>query len=727
MKKLKYKKRLIGLFLILLCVILFPWRSIAATLPPQWDIYSHADSGILESIYNDSSSQKEFDKYDSSYTIVDGFGAANEYTNLTIDSTKKIISSWFNSAYGPFLYYAQNTAVDPEKTSIDFNNQLDLYGNAEYAYIGSNTTGNDLADAKAAAMVNQGTKVPPLFINMDYDGLSPRITSAMESHEIKNAIVLGGKQRFDTMFEIGNDLNIVRIGGENRTETLNYLRAAESAKNKIYDVSAKPTVDENGVICDIKDQQVRVYDVKMINDYLKAGNFESAATYLLNITHGTTGNINTGNYAALIGCDNKFLKTYYVKYNGDYQYGVYQYIGKDYFPENDEDPEPPTNNVPVATVSAPPTVYVGDDVRIDGTGTSNDTTITSLTGEIRFDDMFGVNEIDLNPETKEFTDITQVPKDMEFDGTVWFEDPGTYEVYSHVKDSRNASDDSDSVKILAKVPFPSISIKMTGTNKENRKFTISLKDSDPGSKRAKMDWSKTKWTITPVSGVTSEDIRIQKSTTGSTNGEILYDPSRGINKSLDGMNILDFTVKKPGEIKIFCVVENEYGKTDSQEYSIGIQPDLAPTANHSTPTTIIRDINDPAPNGYAQATVTITDNSSSSDDVIAKKGYLFVFDTNNDNNYDNETVFIYDEDYNGSNQMPWNYSLNPKLRPLGLFKDRTKFSIDDINTGSLKEVNIKTTHVGSYLVGNIVKEEFKEEFIPQFTTSSDRKSAMNFE
>lgn len=737
---------------------------IASAYPTSWDRYDHAGSGIYNTIYN--SQKTTMDKYDSaaSYTIVhtpaDSYidpygntfyyahGKNYEYTNTTIDDTNKWKSKWYLSGYGPYLNYAVNNS--PESTSIQFSDDRtnsayrNLYNNSDHVYVAS--TAESLADAKSLASYAYTKNIDslaPLLINSDSTTLSSSIVNEITSHNKKNIVILGGGQRYDTLFAIGQQFNLVRVGGNNRNDTYNLLTIAESNSSGIYNITTPPNIDASGVICDIKSNLIPPDKKLKVNNYLKASppDFDAAAKLLLeNLQYGIPQNINATDYQVLIGCKDpssgrsKFLKVYYLKTQSvdtnSYQYGVYQYIGSDYFNSTPTTPPTPTpGSGPTATVSAPSQVVAGNDVTITGTGTSNDSSVSSLTGQLSVNGT-GVNVISLATTTTNYTDPTQVPHATSFMGSVWFSQEGSYQAYSTVKDNNMLTGVSSPTTIQVRPPIPSVSIQKSGAEKVNRKIVIDASGSSGGSQRYGLDWTKATWNVTALSGGinTNNDIRIQTHTQGSVNGQILVDSSRGINQSIAGLKTFDVQFKQAGQYQVQCTLWNTYGKSSTVQMVINILPDAPQITNFSLPTNGIRDPNNNMQNGFAAYNEIATDNESQTDgsystdgDYIQQRAWLIAFDANNNHTYTDDKWFLYDTNYTAG---PVD---NPHLRLIGDYNTAKSLDIRTMNIGNPKSVTFKVSHSGAYGVALISEEGFGQEYIPQFVVPQDYNQTDNFD
>lgn len=278
--------------------------------------------------------------------------------------------------------------------------------------------------------------------------------------------------------------------------------------------------------------------------------------------------------------------------------------------------------------------------------------------------------------------VTVTPPGDYFDGRLfWSSNVGSYTVTATVTDSLGlGATATDSFSVIPAIPQPKL--YTFGTLKENRKVILDGSYSYAGSKRAQIDWSKAKWTITPA----TSDI----------------DPtSIKTVEPLEGSSKLTCLFKEAGRYKVTLTLTNNYGNSATGTWYIEIKPDEPPVASYTCPTKIIRD-----PNDSSKATVQLTSNSYSPDnDVVAKHAWLYAWDSNNDGNFDDETWYALKSD--GTWQQI----------------DLSTFDIDNSDCGNLTTVAFKTNNVGKYEVKLIVKEEFGQETIPQFVTTKDRKSA----
>lgn len=194
------------------------------------------------------------------------------------------------------------------------------------------------------------------------------------------------------------------------------------------------------------------------------------------------------------------------------------------------------SKLPTCTLNAQPTAVVGDDVYLSAFGKTEDTNTTSLRTTIQLDSspyIAGTNPI--KGDLKTFD--AGAGGNANANGTVFFTYPGTYTVRAYTIDSNGNMGEATPKQIVVTNPIPAVNIVQTGTLKENRKVIIDASSSYSGSQRSTINWDTGKWVITPLNGASMNDVRIQTHTTGSTDGAVLFDPSKGINKPLDGSKL----------------------------------------------------------------------------------------------------------------------------------------------------------------------------------------------
>lgn len=354
------------------------------------------------------------------------------------------------------------------------------------------------------------------------------------------------------------------------------------------------------------------------------------------------------------------------------------------------------NNPPKAYVNAPSPVYVGDIVPVKGDGQDPDDGDTEKL----------IYTWTITPKSDVEGTLSGKGSDLVFDKT------GTYTVSLTVTDPGGLSDTAKT-DIVVLEPMPKVNIIQTGTTKENRKIIIDASSSTPSesglpNKLYSIDWSKATWNVKALSGGSDNDIKLQTHTEGSTNGTILYDSDRGVSdlvNALNGQNIFDMQCTKAGTYQLTATLTNTFGKSSTNTITITVVVDKPPIGVISVPTTVVRDPGDLDENGLPLATIIATDYSYSEDsDIIGKRAYFMVFDSNNDGNYDDEQCYVYDLDY------PSNYH----FRPICLYRDVKAVDINSINTGNATSVTYKTNYVGNRMFFEIVQEYPGQQFIPQF-------------
>ncbi len=218
---------------------------------------------------------------------------------------------------------------------------------------------------------------------------------------------------------------------------------------------------------------------------------------------------------------------------------------------------------------------------------------------------------------------------------------------------------SRDIKVVA--PAPAAKLQIRGTLKENRKLTL-----HNASKNTADDFpmipSKTKFTVSAVSGGTNADIKYSGSLSGTDNADIL--------------------IKVAGQYKATLYVENTAGYSATKSITFTVQPDQAPVPYISMPNTVYRD-----PSNGNKASVTLDDLSISPDyDYLANRVWEYRYDSDNDGNYAEEAWVL-------------------------------------MNNGNLDRINFYPTEVGRYEIRITTKEEFGQPTIDEFVTVNDRKSA----
>ncbi|MEK3673465.1 MULTISPECIES: hypothetical protein [unclassified Paenibacillus] len=311
------------------------------------------------------------------------------------------------------------------------------------------------------------------------------------------------------------------------------------------------------------------------------------------------------------------------------------------FPGPTSPPNPPRElKPPIALISAPKTIKAGQEFEASGAGSYDpDGFIKSY----YWDTPNAIGE------------LTDRPR-----GTLWYdkEHLGEQSLALTVLDDDSMAG-STSTEITVIEPVPNASIYAEGTLKQNRKVIIRSYSSSP-THYPLVD-SKTKITITAVSGCTNADIKYSGSLNDVPSKDVLF--------------------KKPGRYKATIYVENTLGLSANSEVSFDIVPDEKPFAYFTLPGSAYRN-----PADGNQATISIDDMSYSPDkDIVARRLWEYRYDSNNNGNFADESWVIF------SNE-------------------------------NLDHLNFKVRDVGQYQVRLTVFEEFGQPTIDEFVTQDDRQS-----
>ena len=349
-------------------------------------------------------------------------------------------------------------------------------------------------------------------------------------------------------------------------------------------------------------------------------------------------------------------------------------------------PIPPVdeNKPPVVNISAPGQVVMGDDCNIRGKGYDPEGDTVSLDwsySENLHDGLEGKGNV------------------------VWFSQEGDEEIDLEGTDSKGLKGYADTtIEVLP--PKPQVRIIATG-NKVNRKATIDMLNSSASqtsgksNRRYPIDYSKTVWQITPTDGLTLDDIKTLTPHTVSGSSMIITGDVRTIS----------LLSKKQGRLKVYCSIWNKAGYQGFSTVYVDITPDLPPKADFNIPETGIRD-----PKNNDMADIQLTDMSSSPDnDTIAKRIWLYAYDSNGDGNYDNEQWYVFSDN-------TWK-KVNDITGGSGDYNDAKKIDIDKINDGNQTTVHIFVPYIGKYDVELIIREGYtgdtSDPLVEKYVNASD--------
>lgn len=321
--------------------------------------------------------------------------------------------------------------------------------------------------------------------------------------------------------------------------------------------------------------------------------------------------------------------------------GVYKNNPTVTFPPPPTNPTTPEGKPPIARISAPRYVKAGDDTLISGAASY---------------DPDGYINIYVWETSGAQGEIGNASK-----GYVWYtpEQIGkTFPVALTVVDNDNQTG-STSREITVTEPKPSAGLSIEGTLKQNRKTTLFNRSQSPT--RFPLVSSKTRVTITAVSGGTNADIKYSGTLSDFESKDVLF--------------------KKPGKYKATIYVENTLGYSDSSEITFDIVPDEVPYNYFTLPGVVYR-----SPDFGSKAIVSLDDISYSPDkDVIGRRLWEYRYDSNNDGSFEGEKWVIF------SNE-------------------------------NADRLNLELSEVGKYVVRLTVFEEFGQPTIDEFVTEADRKS-----
>lgn len=349
-------------------------------------------------------------------------------------------------------------------------------------------------------------------------------------------------------------------------------------------------------------------------------------------------------------------------------------------------PIPPVdeNKPPVVNISAPEQVVMGDDCNIRGKGYDPEGDTVSLDwsySENLHDGLEGKGNV------------------------VWFSQEGDEEIDLEGTDSKGLKGYADTtIEVLP--PKPQVRITATG-NKVNRKATIDMLNSSASqtsgksNRRYPIDYSKTVWQITPTDGLTLNDLKTLNPHTVSGSSMIITGDVRAIS----------LLSKKKGTLAVYCSIWNKAGYNGFSRVNVYIEPDLPPVADFNIPPTSIRD-----PKNNNLADIQLTDMSKSPDnDTIAKRVWLYAYDSNNDGDFDNEQWYVY-------NNAAWE-KVSDITGGSGDYADAKNINIDKVNDGNLTTVHIFSKYVGKRDVELIVREgytgDLNDPLVKKYVDSSD--------
>jgi hypothetical protein len=259
--------------------------------------------------------------------------------------------------------------------------------------------------------------------------------------------------------------------------------------------------------------------------------------------------------------------------------------------------------------------------------------------------------------------------------TAKFLQSGKYTVTAKATDSGGESD-TTSVRIEVCPPKPLAIISEEGDYKVGQTVILDSSKSKSVSKTYPIDWKLTKWEITPLDNLTTEDIYYKK---------------------LNDREIA-FTSKKTGVVTINLTVTNTLGYSNTRTIKRIIKPDTPPKSDFKLIKKVYRD-----KDNDKKAMVKAFDMSKSNDgDKITKRAWFYAFDSDNDGIFSDD-IWYY---HNGTNWVETGTTYN------NLFT-----FADTVETGNLTDVTVETKHVGEYKFELKVYEEHDNRLLEFVDTS----------
>ena len=311
-------------------------------------------------------------------------------------------------------------------------------------------------------------------------------------------------------------------------------------------------------------------------------------------------------------------------------------------------------------------------------------------------------------------------------GTTSFGTPGIYTVTLTVTDS-NGLTDTTQHEVEVTPPTPSASISTSGKIKENRKITVSGRNSS-SPERYPINWSRTTWKIEPDLatgadwdfGVRLEDGTVYKYSNGKA---LKYDNDTWVNTGisfntiLNEQRVFDFQARNAGTYKVTIYIENSYPASDTYNGVIMVKNDESPVASCLMQEVNLREYDNPLDNTKQKfAIMPIISKSYSPDgDTIVK--HIWGYRWNSQNNADSNGNPILTDDITVS-KYQGNVS-DPFLPDSG-----QRLILDNDNDTSIE---IWTYDVGMYYPELIVEEGILDnETIKELLLPSDiRRTTIN--
>lgn len=325
-------------------------------------------------------------------------------------------------------------------------------------------------------------------------------------------------------------------------------------------------------------------------------------------------------------------------------------------------PPSPFNSKPEVYINTPSIAVMGTDVSIETVASDREDAKSSLTYTyITPNSMDGVLSIN--------------------GGTVHFTQEGVFNLSVEVEDTGGLTDDS-ATSIWIVPPTPSAVLNVYGKEKVYREIELDSTSSFAGVKHP-IDWSKTTYEIIPLEGQNSSNYYIGTSRNSSSATNIL---------TKVGYDTIYLTSTEIGKVDVKLTITNDLGYSSFTTKQLDIQPDTIPEVNVLSPAKVYRD-----PSNQNKQTTDVYNISYSPDgDAFDRTVYLRQFDSDNDGNYDEETLEV----FNGTSWSVLGYGISSV--------DSNKYSLMVNNSITPIEIKNITSVVGRTRFNIVIAEDFND-------------------
>lgn len=319
---------------------------------------------------------------------------------------------------------------------------------------------------------------------------------------------------------------------------------------------------------------------------------------------------------------------------------------------------------PKAIIDGPTKVRAGDEFTLTGTRSycrEPDATITNYNWSVPIDGVSGIIRYDI---------------------------PGNYTVELEVTDS-NGLKHSTTHDILVIPPTPTANIDISGKIKENRKITISARQSESPDFYP-IKWDKVTWYIEPdIETGATWDFGVRLS--DETVRKISEDTDQTF---LTGQSEFYFQARNSGVYKVKLSVENTYPASNTIVGKITVAKDAPPVVVLEASTINLREYHNPLDSTKRKFGKTIIkDKSYSPDgDIIGKRIWCYRYNSNNNVDMEGNNIFADDKTqymYSGDFSNPF------------LPEEKSRLVVENDND---TEVELWWYDVGAYRIDLIAEE-----------------------